>query len=75
MRQKYLNEKVQLLKAGQAVEIASDWFLACKVPEGWEGAACELCQLDSICRGEVAEVCSALDWPFEDRWHLKLAHP
>lgn len=75
MKQKELNEKVQLLKAGQAVEIAGDWFRAVKVPESYEYRACELCELDCICRGEVAEVCSGLDWPFEDRWYLKLAHP
>lgn len=75
MKQRELNEKVQLLKAGVTVEIASDTFFAVKVPESWEYRACELCELDSICRGDVAEVCSALDWPFDDRWYLKLAHP
>lgn len=75
MTDKERYEKAQLLKAGQVVEIAGDWFRACKVAEGWEDAACEACQLDSICRGEVAEVCAALDWPFDNRWYLKLAHP
>ena len=75
MKQRELYKKVQLLKAGVTVEIASDTFFAVKVPESWEYRACELCELDSICRGDVAEVCSALDWPFDDRWYLKLAHP
>lgn len=74
MRQKELNEKIQLLKAGVIVNIANDTFFAVRVPESWEYRACELCELDSICRGEVAEVCSALDWPSDDRWYLKLAH-
>lgn len=75
MRKKELDEKVQLLKAGQIVEIAGDWFQACRVAESWEGRACEACTLDSICRGDVAEVCDALDRPFYSRWYLKLAHP
>lgn len=75
MKQKELNRKTQLLKAGQIVEIAGDWFRACRVAEGWEGRACEACDLDSICKGEVEEVCSELDFPFNNRWYLKLAHP
>lgn len=75
MKQKELNRKTQLLKAGQIIEIAGNWFRACRVAEGWEGRACEACDLDSICNGEVEEVCSELDFPFNNRWYLKLAHP
>lgn len=74
MTDKERYEKAQLLKAGQVVEIAGDWFRACKVTEGWKDAACELCRLDSICRDEVEEVCEELDWLSYDRWYLKLAH-
>lgn len=75
MKQKELNEKVQLLKAGQIVEIAGDWFRACRVAEAWEGRACDACDLDSLCKGDVALVCDELDKPFDNRWYLKLAHP
>ena len=75
MKQKKLNEKVQLLKAGQVVEIAGDCFRAYRVAEGWEGRACEACELDCICRGEVEQVCEELDAPWGNRWYLKLAHP
>ena len=75
MNRKELNEKVALLKDGQIVEIAGDWFRACRVAEGWEGWACEACDLDCICKGDVEEVCNEMDWPFCDRWYLKLAHP
>ena len=75
MKQKELYKKVQLLKAGQAVEIAGDFFRAYKVAEGWEGRACEACDLDSICRGDVELVCDELDKPFNNRYYLKLAHP
>ena len=75
MTRKQLNQKVQLLKAGVTVEIAGDTFYAVKVPESWQYRACDLCELDSICRGDVAEVCKEMDWPYYDRWYLKLAHP
>jgi hypothetical protein len=75
MTQKELNEKMALLKDGQVVQIAGDFFRACKVAEAWEGRACEACNLDSICRGDVELVCSELDKPFYSRYYLKLAHP
>lgn len=75
MTRKELRMTVQLLKAGQAVEIAGDFFQAVKVPDSYKYRACELCELDSICRGVVAEVCQELDWPTYDKWYLKLAHP
>lgn len=74
MKQKELNEKAQLLKAGQVVEIAGNFFRAFRVAEGWEGRACEACELDSLCQGDVALVCDELDKPFNNRWYLKLAH-
>lgn len=75
MTQKELRFTVQLLKAGQVVEIAGDFFQAVTVPDYWKYRPCELCELDSICRGMVAEVCQNLDWPTYDKWYLKLAHP
>ena len=69
-----METKVQLLKAGQVVEIEGDYFRAVKIPECWGLRACEACELDSLCRGEVTEVCDALDRPFYDRWLLRLAH-
>lgn len=75
MKEKELRKKVALLRDGQVVEIDADYFRAFRVPEGWEGRACELCDLDCICRGDVETVCSELDPPFGNRWYLKLAHP
>lgn len=74
MKQKDLYKKVQLLKAGQIVEIAGDTFRAFRVAEGWEGYPCDACELDSICKGDVALVCNELDEPFNRRYYLKLAH-
>lgn len=74
MKQKELYNKTQLLKAGQIVEIAGDWFKAFKVAKEFEGRACEACELDSLCKGDVALVCDELDKPFGNRYYLKLAH-
>lgn len=75
MKQKELREKVALLRDGQVVQIAGDFFKACRLAEGWEVRACEACDLDSICQGDVATVCSELDRPLYTKYYLKLAHP
>ena len=75
MKKSELYKKVQLLKAGQVVQIGDDFFRACRLPEGWENHVCNECDLDSICKGEVELVCCELDYPFENRYYLKLAHP
>lgn len=75
MTQKEIYEKAQLLKSGLIVEMAGDTFRACKVAEGWEGSACEACELDSICRGDVFDVCCEMETSASHNWYLKLAHP
>ena len=74
MKQKELLEKVALLKDGQIVEIENDWFQAVRLPEYWDEDPCNICELDSICRGDITDVCNKLDgdWPY--KWYLKLAH-
>lgn len=75
MRQKELYEKVQLLKAGQIVEIAGDWFQAVKLDDDMPFGLCSECGLDSICRFDVLEVCCEMESAGSHRWMLKLAHP
>lgn len=75
MTEKERREKIALLRDGQVVEIANDWFRACRVAEGWEGRACEACDLDCLCKDDVAAICNELDWPFGSQYYLKLAHP
>lgn len=75
MTQKELNEKVQLLKAGQVVEIAGDWFQAVRVPESSIWWVCVMCEVDCLCNSEIQEVCHAMDFPNPDEWYLKLSHP
>lgn len=75
MKEKELRKKVALLKDGQIVEIAGDWFKASRVPDEWDMHACEACDLDSICHGDVNEVCIEMETAGSNRWYLKLAHP
>lgn len=75
MKEKELYEKVQLLKAGQVVEIDGDWFQAVKVDDADFESCCMKCQLDSICRDDVFEVCCEMETAASHWWYLKLAHP
>lgn len=74
MNKKTLYEKVQLLKAGQVVEIAGDFFRAVKCYGDAFETCCQLCDLDSICHDEVFEVCVEMEDPAPYFWQLKLAH-
>lgn len=75
MRQRELYKKVQLLKAGQVVQIADDFFRAVQVAPTDSMHACMLCDLDSICHDDVLEVCSEMESVGSHNWILKLAHP
>lgn len=70
-----MNEKVQLLKAGQIVEIEGDYFRAVRLEHDMPFGLCNECALDSICRGDVVEVCCEMETAGSHRWMLKLAHP
>lgn len=75
MTQKELREKIALLKDGQVVEIAGDFFQALKVDEAGFETCCEQCDLDSICRGDVHVICCEMEDAGSYFWRLKLAHP
>lgn len=75
MKKKTLYEKAELLKAGQIVEINGDWFRAVKVEDWSKQSCCEQCDLDSICRDEVFDVCCEMETAASNHWLLKLAHP
>lgn len=74
MKEKTIREKVALLRDGQVVQIEGNFFRACRLPDYWQDRACEVCDLDSICQGDVAIVCGELDKPLYTKWYLKLAH-
>lgn len=75
MKQRELYKKVQLLKAGQVVQIAGDFFRAVKVNDDDPTTLCNACDLDSICHDDVLDVCIAMEAPRNHGWMLKLAHP
>lgn len=75
MKHKELYKKAQLLKSGQVVEIAGDYFRAVKVDDVEKTSCCEECDLDSICRSDVFDVCCEMEAEVSHHWLLKLAHP
>lgn len=75
MKQRELTKKVQLLKAGQVVEINGDFFKAIKLDTVESFGVCSQCDLDSICRDDVLEVCVEMETKASHYWRLKLAHP
>ena len=75
MRQKELREKVALLKDGQIVEIAGDYFRAIQLLTVESQPACMQCDLDSICHDDVLDVCTEMESMGSRHWILKLAHP
>ena len=76
MKQRELQKKVQLLKAGQVVEIAGDFFRAIKIEnvDIDRTDICMHCDLDSICRDDVLDVCCEMESTRSRGWILKLAH-
>ena len=75
MKQRELYKKVQLLKAGQVVEIKGDFFRAVKLRNDTSFDICTECGLDSICRDDVYHVCCEMESSAPYHWMLKLAHP
>lgn len=75
MRLEKLYRTAQLLKSGLVVQLEGDTFRAIKFNGAEDDSPCYSCSLDSICKGDVAEVCNELDSHGADKWLLELAHP
>lgn len=73
MKKKEFNQKVALLKAGQIVEINSDFFRAVRCEDEDINPCLDICNLDCICGDEISEICRELDWCSKTQWYLKLA--
>lgn len=72
MTRKELNEKVCLLHDGQIVEIDGLMFSAIRISDDDPETPCFYCNVKSICRGNIQNVCTELD-PFDvSRWYLWL---
>lgn len=72
MKVKELNEKVQLLKAGQRVEIAGHIFTAKRLPLSYGNSPCMECNVDCICHDDITDVCNELDFHSKYQWYLNL---
>ena len=72
MNYKLLAEKVALLKDGQMVEIDGLLFSAKRINEDDPQTPCLYCNVDCLCRGDVAEVCTELDFISKSVWYLNL---
>lgn len=69
MKDKELTEKIALLKDGQIVMIDGLPFSAKRV-DGF--APCITCNVDSLCHGNVFDVCCQLDVDSKSIWYLNL---
>lgn len=71
MKQKELHEKAIRLIEGGCVEVDGLVVRAIKVPFGFD--ACNECDMDCLCKGDIADLCSEIDWIYDSRYLLKLA--
>lgn len=72
MKAKMLAQKVALLKDGQVVEIDGLLFSAKRINDDDPQTPCLYCNVDCLCRSDVAEVCTELDFLSKSTWYLYL---
>lgn len=72
MKMNELHDKVELLKAGQHVEIDGLIFSAKRLHPGLRCFPCNVCNVDCLCKGNIAEVCAMLDFMSKTVWYLHL---
>lgn len=72
MKKNELRDKVELLKAGQRVEIDGNIFSAKRMHPAFHCSPCDKCNVDCMCRGNIAEVCTTLDFMSKTVWYLHL---
>lgn len=71
MKQKELHEKAIRLIEGGHVKVDGLYVRAVKVPDGFD--ACNECNMDCLCKGDMAELCNHLSWFDKYQYLLKLA--
>lgn len=72
MKTSVLVEKVALLKDGVPVEIDGLWFKALRINDDDPQTPCLYCNVDCLCQGDIAEVCTELDFLSKSVWYLHL---
>ena len=72
MKHDELAKKVALLKSGVPVQIDGLMFKAFRINDDSPQTPCSRCNVDCLCRGDVAEVCTELDFLSKSVWFLYL---
>lgn len=72
MRIRELAQKVALLKDGQIVRIDGLYFSAKRINDDDPQTPCLYCNVDCLCKGDIAEVCTELDFLSKSVWYLYL---
>lgn len=72
MNHREISKKVALLKAGQIVEISGLMFSAKRIDDNDPLWPCLYCNVDCLCRGDIAAVCTELDFLSKSVWYLYL---
>lgn len=72
MKHAELRQKVALLKDGQIVEIDGLLFSAKRTNDEDPQTPCLYCNVDCLCKGDIAEVCTELDFLSKSVWYLYL---
>ena len=71
MKHRILHEKAIRLLEGGAVEIDNHVVRAIFVPDGFD--ACMECDMDCLCKGDIANLCTEVCWIADSQYLLKLA--
>lgn len=67
-----MDEKVELLRAGQVVEIGGNWFKAKNLPDLRGFIECCECSVDCACDEVVNAICASLSTYNRPYWLLEL---
>lgn len=65
-------EIIALLKDGQKVEINGNYFRAKRLEDDYYDSPCDLCNVDCLCKDDVGDVCTELDFGSKSVWILNL---
>lgn len=74
MTEKELNKIVNLLKDRQPFMVSGLWVRAIRVHGASTGSECEYCEMDCLCKGDIAEICEAINLQAKDPYYLSLCH-
>lgn len=74
MTEKELNKLVNLLKDRQPVMVSGLWVRAIRLHGGLTGSECKYCEMDCLCKGDIADTCVAINLHAKDPYYLSLCY-